>query len=252
MTVKRINHTGRRKILQDDISIVVTDNGPRASRFSADIALVDYKLPNDAAVFVDAYGLSLFQRFSFGVVGDYSAPDDLTLTSFDSIESVKFRVKVVEQSDGRKRILAEADQISPRSEEGEQLGSSMLPVRPSMDLGDVVFKVEMADSPVLLVNASVGDWRAVSASSMFVSLVYPAVFQQILTEILLVQKHDDVEDDDDWRSRWLRFGRSMPNTSELPKVEDSIEIRDWIDSVVESFTRLHTTLSKFKHGWLGS
>lgn len=252
MTVKRVNHTGRQKILQDDITVVVMDVGPRMSRFTADIKLVDYNLPKEAGVFVEAYALSLCQRFSFGQIGDYSPPDDLTLTSFASVESLKFRVKVVEQSEGRKRILAEADQISPRSQDGDALGSPLLPVRPSTDLGEVVYRVEMVDAPVLSINASVGDWRAVSTSSMFVAVVYPAVLRQILTEILVMDEHDDVDDEDDWRSQWLRFGCSMPNASEIPNLSETTELRDWIDSVVGAFARLHSTLSTFAAGWQGA
>lgn len=252
MTVKRINHTGRKKILQEDITIVVADLGPRVSQFTAEIALANYELPNDASVFVEAYALTLCQRFSFGQIGNFVQPDDLSLTRFDSVEGLKFRVRVVERIEGRKRILAEANQVSPRSADGDEQGSPLLPVCPSADMGDEIYKVEMEGSPVLSINSSVGDWRAVSTSSIFVAVVYPAVLRQILSEILFIEQHDDIEDEEDWRSQWLRFGRAMPNVGEVPDLNAATELRDWIDSVVGTFARIHGTLSTFAAGWKGA
>ena len=114
MTIRRINHTGRAKIRREDIEIRIEDRGARKSSFSAEIKLADYALPDEANVYLEAYAPSICQRFSCGQIGNLHLPRDLVLSEFDSIENVKFRIKIVSSSKGNKHILAEADQLFSR------------------------------------------------------------------------------------------------------------------------------------------
>ncbi|MEX1027055.1 MAG: hypothetical protein WD049_03470 [Candidatus Paceibacterota bacterium] len=253
MTIRRINHTGRQKIHRDDVRVSVLNKGPRHSEFEAALSLAEYRLPENAAVFVEAYALSTYQRFDFGRVGDFRPPSNLILSEFDTTEGIKFRVKVVEQAEGRKHILAEADQITPLGGGSDESGQSpLLPVRPSGELDEAVYRLDMSDSPILLVNARVGDWRSIITAPGFISLVYPAILRQILTQILLVERHDDLEDMEDWRSQWLSFTRTLPHMTDLPDLAMIDEAIDWIDAAIESFTKQHRMLNAFTNAWLGA
>jgi hypothetical protein len=251
MTIRRINYTGRTRIRQEDVSICVSDKGPRRSEFVAKLNLTSYALPDDAAVFVEAYALSVCQRFSFGRIGYYSPPDVLCLSDFDNVDALKFRVKVVQRTDGNKHILAEADKIVAKRSDENSAKNPLLPVCPSPDLGQDVFRIEYSDAPLLQINAAVGDWKTVSTSPVFVALVYPSIIRQILERVLLQDEHDDTDDSEDWRSQWLRFALCQPNVGTIPDLNNEIEVYEWIDSVIDAFTRYHETLNLFKNTWTG-
>ncbi len=251
MTIRRINHTGRARIKREHVAITLKKGPPRRSEFVATLALSGYDLPSSAAVFVEAYALSVCQRFSFGRIGNYSPPATLRLSDFDHVDALKFRVRVVEGAEGKKHIFAEADKISPRLPDEDGTRTPLLPVRATSELGEEVFRLDDTDSPVLLINSSVGDWKAMSTDPMFVALAYPSVLRQVLSGILIQNKHDDVDDPDDWRSLWLRFALSLPNIGSAPDVDNTMEVREWIDTVVDSFARTHRTLEMFKNAWSG-
>ncbi len=198
-----------------------------------------------------AYALSVCQRFSFGSIGNYSPPDVLHLSGFDSVDALKFRVKIVQRTEGNKHILAEADKIAPKRSDENGAKNPLLPVRPSSELGQDVFRIDYSDAPLLQINLAVGDWKAVSRSPVFIALVYPASMRQILERVLLQDKHDDVDDSEDWRSQWLNFALCLPNVGTKPDLNNEIEVREWIDSAIDAFTRHHETLNLFRDAWAG-
>lgn len=254
MTIRRINHTGRIKIRREDVDIIVNDNGPRRSDFRATLNLTGYSLPDTANIFVEAYAPSVCQRFSFGEIGNFRAPERLVLSEFDSAASIKFRVKVIASSNGNKHILAEADQLSSNSGEDGDSVRPLLPVDRSNDLGDEVFRLDGLnenDSPVLLINASIADWKSVSTSRLFVALAFPSIIRQILTVVLLRDGHTDMDDTEDWRSLWLRFAHSFPSVSEIPDPSNELAVEDWIETAVRAFAQFHDLLSHFQTSWTG-
>ena len=254
MTIKRINHTGRARIRREDVEIQIEERGPRKSGFSAKIKLTDYSLPGDANVYVEAYAPSVCQRFSFGQIGNFQAPKDLTLSEFDSTDNVKFRVKVVSSAGGNKHILAEADQLSSNNKEDGGGTRPLLPVDRSNVLGSEVFRLQglnESDSPVLLINADLGDWKSISTNPMFVALAFPSIIRQVLYSIIMRDKHTDIDDTEDWRSLWLRFARAFPGVPDSPDPENDQATEDWIELAVESFAQHHNLLSLFRSSWQG-
>lgn len=250
MTIKRINYTGRTRINREHINITVMEEEPRRSEFVANLDLSGYDLPQEAAVFVEAYALSVCQRFDFGRIGNFSPPETLCLSAFDNVDALKFRVKVVQLTQGKKHILAEADKITPGRADEDGARTPLLPVLPR-DLGEDVFRLDFTNDPVLRINSSVGDWKAVSTSRMFITLAYPSILRQILGCVLIQDRHDDVDDTGDWRSLWLRFTLSLPNVGPIPDVENAGDVLDWIDTAIDSFARNHGMLTMFKNAWLG-
>ena len=68
MSIRRINSTGRKKIVRGDARISVRPDPDGVLTFNAMINLADYDLPNDAHVFVEAYRQTTFMRFRHGTV----------------------------------------------------------------------------------------------------------------------------------------------------------------------------------------
>lgn len=226
-------------------------NLERELAFEADLSqLRDYDLPGESLVFVEAYRQTSWMRFPFGRVGAITPPVNRVLTQFDSPEGVRFRVKVIPASDSHK-LLAEADSIPlylPEQTDAEK--ETLLPVKPA-ELDGEVFRLDFSGgSPILLINRNAGAYSDIGRSPTFVALVYPSIFRQILTILLLIERHYDDTSDDDWRSRWLRFATSLPGSVELPSEGASDEnVSEWIDDTVAAFARSVGVLTRFGEFW---
>jgi hypothetical protein len=250
--IRRFNYTGRKKIAQVDVPIILVGDG-QVKGFQANLgALADakYGLPKDARVFVEAYERTAYMRFDFGTTGAITPPtgEERLLSEFQGSSGVRFRVKVVDCIHDA-QLLAEADGILPLTpEESEQNKVPLLPVRPE-DLGQEVWRIEfpegMQDRPILLVNINAGDSTAVVRSPAFMSLAWPAVLRQILTRILIVDGQTEMDDEEDWHCLWLQYARRLLPTHEAPPQEEE-QRAEWIDGVIEAFCSKLTLLTKYK------
>jgi hypothetical protein len=250
MSIKRINSTGRCKILRGDARISVRPDRDGVLTFVATINLTEYGLPDNAQVFVEAYRQTTFMRFPHGTVAAPQPPRDLAarLTAFATGEGLLFRVKVTSTGDRAGLLLAEADGI-PVSDDAEQPDNriALLPPAPG-ELGQETWRVDLtgANGPLLLVNSRVSDWKAVAASPLFRSIVYPAAMRQVLWHIYKVEETRTMDDPDDWRCRWFAFAAALPGTGDPPLTsDDDEEWADWITEAVESFARQHQMLDHY-------
>ncbi len=253
MPIRTLNYTNRKRIRREDAQITIREETGIAS-FDAILDLGDYQLPSDARVFVEAYRQTQYMRFAFGALRAVTNPADRVLHNFDSPEGVLFRVKVVTGTDPHGLLLAEADQIRPRrSTDEDQNRIPLLPVVPDDSLGEEIWRLEFDEQQtLLLINSTLGDWRAVARDHTFLSLIYPSVFRTVLWRVLHIEKHRDTEDTDDWRSRWLRFAVSLPGVSEPPGDDHANDLDDWIGTAVNAFCRRHSTLMTFERYWTGA
>ena len=248
MSIRRINSTGRRKIMREDARIFVRQDSDGMLMFDATLDLTDYDLPNDARVFVEAYRQTSFMRFPHGTVAaPQPSPDSARrLTEFASREGLLFRVKVTSTGDRAGVLLGEGDRI-PASDDEEQPDNriALLPPAPA-DLNQETWRVDLtgANGPLLLVNKRVGNWRAVAASPLFRSLVYAAAMRQVLWHIY-VEGTPNTDDTDDWRCRWLRFAAGLPGVGDPPRDSDYDDWSEWITTAVESFSRQHQMLDHY-------
>jgi hypothetical protein len=199
----------------------------------------------ESRLYVEAYHKTSYMRFDFGDVGSPRSPADRQLREIDGGASALFRVKVVDESGEHGRILAEADHLSPL--DGNQANAnriSLLPVE-TADLRDAVWQLDFSnDRPVLVLNRKIENVSAIAhGDDHFFTLVYPAVVQRILFQILWVDEHYEVDGDtDDWRCQWLKFVCQLPGVNEPPKPasdeeRDSIreQCLEWIDRAVAGF-----------------
>jgi hypothetical protein len=244
--IRRYNYTGRRRIERADVRIAITE---QTGEIHASLNLEPYDLPADAKVFVEAYRHTNWVRFGFGTVAAVAPPEASILDTFGTTEGVLCRVKVSSSSG---TLLAEADQIAPVSDDtSEQERDPLLPIQPE-DLDDEVFALAFGDGerPILKMNRRLGDWRAVARHPLFVSLVLPQVFRDILIRILCIDRYDDVDDDGDWRALWLRFAAALPGCVEPPSASGEIDtIDDWIGEAVAAFSRIHGFAYRFRASW---
>jgi len=253
MSVRTLNYTNRQRIRREDARITIHEEKSGAC-FDASLRLADYKLPDDARVFVEAYRQTQYMRFDFGQVGAMGIPGDRRLSDFDSAEGALFRVKVVTAADPHGLLLAEADQIRPRkSTDEDENRIPLLPVVPDDNLDDEIWRLEFDDQQTLLkVNSTLGDWRALARDPVFLSLVYPAVFRTVLGRILHQEKHRDTEDAEDWRSRWLRFAADLTGGVDLPSEDDETRLDDWIDTAASAFCRRNNIRATYVRYWTGA
>jgi hypothetical protein len=250
MAVRRINYINRKRISQKDVEVYVypSDNG--ISAFDVNLNISKYNLPEEAHLYVEAYRQTSWMRFRFGNVGDIKMPSNRQLSEFNVPEVIRFRVKVTSKTDPKGVLLAEADQIQPKfPEEEADERFSLLPVRPDEDLRDQIYKLNMDDRPILLINPKVGDWRSVARNPLFISLVYPNLLREILTRIFYVEEYFDIDLMSDWRSQWIYFATKLPGTSDPPAETQRDKIEDWINEVVSAFCRKFSIQKKFMNHW---
>jgi len=246
--IRRLNYTGRLRIQRKDVRVLLKENEGALS-FDANLnGLADYDLPPDASVFVEAYRQTVWMRFPFGRVDAINPPADRKLSEFDTPEDILFRVKITANGDAHK-LIAEADRI-PLVKLGEKEGerTPLLPVKPQK-LGDEIFRVDYEHHPKLLINSELGDWRSIAKSPSFVAIAYPTVLREILVRVLIVDKHDDDANTDDWRSLWVRFAKLSTGLGDLPDQKDIDERFIWIDSAVAAFSSRMQTKERFSEFW---
>lgn len=248
--IRKFNYTDRVKIRREDISIKLTmyneDNW-----FDADLSkLKIYNLPDESLVFLEAYRMTSWMRFSFGRLGKLSPPKNLHLSLFDTPMGIKFRVKVTASGDIHK-LLAEANAvplITPEQENHQK--NPLLDVVPTKKLGDEIYRVGFSESnPILYLNLEVGNYKIYAKSPAFLSLALPAIVREILTKILIVDEWTDDTDMENWRSRWIRFIKLIPGIDDLPQTSNAEEYLDWIQDSVAVFAKRQKLKAQFKEFW---
>lgn len=247
--IRRFNYTDRIRILRKDIRITLREENGKFV-FDADLsALLDYELPADSFVFVEAYRQTNWMRFDFGQVGAITPVKQRDLSQFETPDGLLFRVKVTPNGDTH-TLLAEADRIpltGPEQDEGER--TPLLPVK-GQKLGEEIYRLDFSgDRPLLLINSDAGNYTNIGRSPAFMSLVYPIVYREILNRILLIDEHDDDVNLDDWRSQWVKFAKLYPGLGELPEPKDCDGRSDWIDKAVAAFATKLQTRAKFAEFW---
>jgi hypothetical protein len=247
--IRRFNYTDRLRIRRSDVRITLREQEGRLE-FDADMrSLADYDLPPDSFVFVEAYRQTNWMRFDFGQVGAIIPPANRVLSQFDSSDGILFRVKVTPNGNIH-TLLAEADQIQlVRPEQSEGKRTPLLPVIPRK-LGDEIYRLDFSDGrPLLLINSEAGNYASIGKSPAFVSMVYPGIFREILIRVLLLEKHDDDDAPDDWKSQWLRFALLHPGLGDLPDPDDTDGRSDWIEKAVSAFAKGLQCRAKFAEFW---
>jgi hypothetical protein len=244
---RRLNYTDRKKIKRENISInFIRQNGAVVAFVVNKLDLSDLLLPPDARVYVEAYYRTELKRFDFGTAGSISNPSSCDLRGMAYPENLKFRILVVDPSDGK--ILAHADRISPEEQAPK---NPILPVEFS-DLGSEIWRVEYegdGGSPILIINRKIPNIQNIAKQdAQFLIYVYPQVIREVLTHMVFVDGVDSTtEPSTDWHGDWLKFvrllGVEIPET--LNKVDEHFSEEDalrWINDSVSAFCNAHNNI----------
>jgi hypothetical protein len=246
--IRRINHTGRRRILREQVRITVDDQRKPVT-FTAELTLDSHKFNADARVIIVAYRGSggLWMPFDWGRVAALRKPPTATLNDVDSVDGLLFRVHVVAVHEPHK-ILGEADKL-PFKLVGEAPSriTPLIKTR-SADLAELVWDVDFdAEPPELRINRALGNWSVVAHDKAFRAVVYPALLREVLVRVLLIDEWSGDADDDDWRAKWIKFGRKLAPGYGEP-FADKKEQYEFIESAVQSLaSQIHAREMFMRH-----
>ncbi|PIP35196.1 MAG: hypothetical protein COS92_05625 [Desulfobacterales bacterium CG07_land_8_20_14_0_80_52_14] len=251
--IRKFNYTGRKTIKRSSVKIDLFRNLNGYRCFNIALQLDHLPLPADAHVYVEAYHRSGFRRFDFGTIAHRTVPSDRTLYKFSHSAVPLFRVKVVDKTTAHGRILAAMDKIRPESVDDVPVGSQSLLYVEFDDLGNKVWLLDLeGDWPVLRLNQHVDGIAMIAGSeAKFLALVYPEVYRQILTRILIEDEHTDPDCDDDWQSLWLKHACSLMGST-APPIGPKSEQVVWIEKAVDLFCADFSMLEKFNQSVQGT
>lgn len=227
----RINSTGRKRILRENIQIRLIDQGAgRPAVFTAEIRLPsELGLEPTARVYIEPYVGSSSMRFDFGTASKISPPDICVLTDIDVGATVLFRVKVVDESKEMGQILASADGVRPESDADGDDRKPLLPLR-TADLNEEIWRLTLDKDggPELVLNNRIPE---ISERLLQDTLLQGAIYPEVVRQLVRAVYADALEGDEDqasWLSDWKswfaeQLGRDIED-DETTDQEATIEL----------------------------
>ena len=225
--------TGRRKLKRSEVRFFLNRDHAGPPTFEANWEIDSKFYPDDSHVYVEASVANTLQRFSFGTLEDIKPPENRSLDKLDLTSSVKFTVYIVDQTETAGRLLASG--IFRANDDDIEEGSRPLIAVKTYDLGQQVWKVDFSqESPELVINQNIPDAiHRIQTDLLFQGLVLPAMLKSILTHILWNEERDD----ESVEAAWIHIAEELGD--KLPNTEDPVKLNDWIDGVVDEFSRKH-------------
>ena len=234
---RRINSTGRKRIQRDRVDIRLHPLKPdEPLSASASLKLDGLGFPQDASVIIEAYRGSAGMRFDCGTIGKLQIPEVLHLNEVDRTGGVLFRLKIVDGDGGTGKILGSADRLRPAGNEDLEGRRSIFPIREG-ELGDEVWRVIVDDEggPVLMLNYRIiGFKHRILETPLLKGIILPAAFRIVL-ETLAANPVPDEDDEEDWRSLWLRYLKEQFSIDEDVSSQTEDEKQKWVDNTVQTF-----------------
>jgi hypothetical protein len=235
---RRINYTGRKRIPQSAIAVSMLPLQPSSPpRATASFELAALEFPADSLIVFEAYQRSQGMRFELGTVGSSSIPEEFRLDEIDPGDSVLFRLKVVEGTEGSGRILGAANRIRPDSTQAPEGRRRLFPVE-QLDLGQETWRVKIdAAGPVLQINFSLPKLVSqLQSDTLIQALILPMALRQVLQELADGSANDE-DDDLSWRADWLRYCKEHLKQSDDPADLNDEQREDWVAEGVRKFAR---------------
>lgn len=241
----RINSTGRKRLLREDIHIKLADSAVgQPPAFTATITLpAALALPESARVYVEPYVGSSSMRFDFGTVGVPRAWERCVMSDVDAGAAVLFRVKVVDETDGIGRILAAADGIRPENDADGNDRKPLLPLR-TMDLDEEVWRLEIdrESGPTLCINNRIpGLVERLQADPLLQGAIYPEVTRQLAC-FILGDAGSCVEDDAEWLADWKEW---FEQQVKRPLAEEDLDEDEAVQALALELTAAFSSRMKF-------
>jgi hypothetical protein len=244
---RRINHTGREKILRSSIKISIDRRIDDELKCRLIRELSGYGFDPGAPVVFECYAGAQYERIAHGTVANPPAVSVFDLSDFSTAPKLLFRVKVLDPK-GTGKLLGIADEI-PVVKPGidDDASVSLVRVQP-WDLGQRLWSTENdTDGPILAINKEIADWRGfVYGSPLFLPLVLPQFVSSVLSRILIEDEHQPNTDNDTWEDKFIDLaGTSGNRPFTRAEQSDPDLIRKWIDDVVDGFATKHKFADTF-------
>lgn len=239
---RRINFTGRKRIHRSDLGVMLERTENSLGVTVTKLELDALALPHSANIFLEIYHQTFHHRIHCGTVGSPSVPTRSEIDDFAAPELLKCRVLIVNDDAGedRGKVLAQADRVPVSVLGGAGPSRGLLPVGPD-DLGNLLWRMNFTDGPTLLINDTT-DWRALSKSDWFRSLVYPEALRRIYLWTI-VQLREGADGDDSLED-WVQY---FDLRLQIKVREDANDADADIESLAdEAVTRFAEALSTHK------
>lgn len=232
---KTINYTSRYKINHQDIILNVSNNGDDYLHFTIDIKLQNYNFPKDSIIKVEPYYKMHTMVFNLGSVGDFVKSGPYRLDFLPTTDIVWFRVKVVDKSNEKGKLLGLAKGVRPiNKEKNNDNRVPILPVNYSTDLGQRIWNLSLEnDSPILELNYYYPEIKNKKFHNNYLfPLVYPAVIKELL---LQMNYRYEFNRENEWIDNWFKFIKKNLRINNETDPDNPDSNLPWIDDVVETF-----------------
>jgi hypothetical protein len=226
-----INFTNRFKINKQQVKFVTYEASDGVLEFDVDLdSLPKENFSDDAKIYIEAHANITRQIFDCGTVANFKLPTNRRLDELDRSSSPAFSLKIVEESNGMARILASGEQFKANDDPNKEV--ELLPVV-SHPLGEVPWKVDFSLSPhELIINSAIPNGiELLKTDTLFMALILPAAFKEILTYYLFVGNEDHDENSKNWMFLAESFGGKKPD-------DDDFAIKNaWVEEVITAFCK---------------
>lgn len=247
----RFNFTGRQRILREHAQLGINKNSQGCEIEVQLLDLSSYSLyPTAELILETRIGRQGYNRFSLGTVCKHSKTIVLPLAEYEMAVAT-FTIKVVGTTNhDRGKLLAIVEHLSLESDDEVR---SLLPVLPSDDLGQVLWRLEIHEDngPELQVNYRCGDWQGLARSPDFQVKVFPQIAKEILVWVALSSEVDEDPNSvlGKWRTLFEAFGanfREIQNNSDEVEIAERITALDnWAFGIVLSMANDERPLDRF-------
>lgn len=236
----RLNYTGRRRITLNRLGLQLREGVNGVVLDITKVDLAGLGLATDAMVVAEPYRQLARRRVECGTVGSIGVPVSEPLSEFNTAEGVLVDIKVIGVGADDGKLLAAARHVRPQA--GTAGGNDpILPIAPSRDLGQRLWRIELDSRPTVLVNAAIGDWKGFTREPHFQALVYPEVVRHVA--LWVYKNRDAVEDDDAALAQWHRFLITI-GKDVLARPPDEDEEAAWAEDAAAAFCRRHKFLDR--------
>jgi hypothetical protein len=246
--IRKYNYTKRIKLHKNQVSINLNFNN-KIKEFEAQFDFKDLSLPDNSKIFIEPYYKTNYMRFDFGTIKEPTSPSNTTLYNFPGLDQISFRVKIVDVSKTRGRILAVINGIEPSNIEEQPADKQSILIVRYVDLGQKLFNLDIDEAetfPLLEINSKIKSATEIIRKDVFISTIYPSVIRQIASEIVNDKTNWDISDEV-WQGYWLKYFKKVIGvTIERPISEDDLSIKkEWIDEIVNSFCNHKKVRNRF-------
>lgn len=201
-----LNFTGRRELDRSKIQIRVRQDDGKVTLDVLSLGLDEMGLPDTAEVAVEAYRQTIKERILCGTVANPRLRQNVHLKAFDVLDNIQLRVRVIGgEGPTHGKILAVADHLRGAAEDNQD--SEPLLKLQRTDLGDLVWKFDVDNGPLLSLNKRLNDHDAIVNSAYFKALILPEFFRQVA--IWVARNIEDSNDPHSTLSQWISYMNSI-------------------------------------------